>query len=329
MTAVVGAADTQVDPPPGLEVVTAGETMVLGVPPQPGRLRHAPTLELRAGGAESNLAIALSRLGHRVGWVSRLGVDEPGQLVLNRIRAEGVDTSRVGLDQDLATGLYLRENLHGEPRAYYYRKGSAASEMAPGTIDVEYLDEVRVLHLTGVTPALSKSCADFVLWAAQEARSRRVKVSYDVNYRSKLWSAEEALRFTERLLPAVDLLFVGDEESYALWYREDDKLLPELSALGPAEVVLKRGAQGSTAYVAGEYLHQEAFPVTELDPIGAGDAFAAGYLSGELLQAAPDERLRLASALGAYSVMTVGDYEGLPDQSELFAFLSGEKRLGR
>lgn len=312
-----------------LEVVTAGETMVLGVPPQPGRLRHAPSLDLRVGGAESNLAIALSRLGHRVGWVSRLGTDEPGQLVLNRIRAEGVDTGQVRLDRDLPTGLYLRENLHGDARSYYYRKGSAASGMVPGTMDPEYLDEVRVLHLTGVTPALSKSCAEFVLWAAEEARSRGVKVSYDVNYRSKLWPAEEALRFTEKILPTVDLLFASDEEACALWNRGDDKLPRELSTLGPTEVVLKRGAQGSTAFVAGEYLYQEAFPVTELDPIGAGDAFAAGYLAGELLQAEPPERLRLASALGAYSVMTVGDYEGLPDAEELNAFLVGKRALGR
>lgn len=319
----------QTSPETGPEVVTAGESMVLGVPPQPGRLRHAPSLELRTGGAESNLAIALSRLGHTVGWVSRLGADEPGQLVLNRIRAEGVDTSRVGLDKHLPTGLYLRENLHGDTRAYYYRRGSAASGMAPGEVDLGYLDGARALHLTGVTPALSESCAEFVLWAAGEARSRGIKVSYDINYRSKLWSAGEALRFTEKVIPTVDLLFIGDEEAYALWGREDDKLPRELSALGPAEVVLKKGAQGSMAYVAGEYLHQEAFPVTELDPIGAGDAFAAGYLAGELMRADPDERLRLASALGAYSVMTVGDYEGLPDADELDAFLSGERRLGR
>lgn len=314
---------------PKLEVVTAGESMVLGVPTQPGRLRHAPTLELRTGGAESNVAIALSRLGHTVGWVSRLGADEPGRLVLNRIKAEGVDTSHVGFDKNLPTGLYLRENLHGEARAYYYRKGSAASEMAPGCMDLAYLDKVRILHLSGVTPALSKSCAEFVLWIAEEAKSRSIKVSYDVNYRSKLWTAEEALSFTEKVLPLLDLLFVSDEEASALWEREDDKLTRELSAKGPAEVVLKRGHRVSTAYVAGEYLYQEAFPVTELDPIGAGDAFAAGYLAGHLLQIEPEARLRMASALGAYSVMTAGDYEGLPDTEELKEFISGERKLGR
>src|SRR3712207_5564585 len=185
-------------------VVTAGETMVLGVPARPGRLRHASSLELKIGGAESNLAIALSRLGISAGWVGFLGDDEPGQLVLDRIRGEGVDTSRVRRLRDRPTGLYLREQVGAAVRVYYYRRGSAASAMAPGALDPDYLEGARFLHLTGITPALSADCRDFVLWAAREGASR---VSFDVNYRSKLWSPEEAKAFAEKLLPHVDLFF--------------------------------------------------------------------------------------------------------------------------
>src|ERR671927_1009605 len=119
-------------------VVTAGEAMVLGVPTRPGRLRHAPSLELKIGGAESNLAIALSRLGVPAGWVGHLGDDEPGQLVLDRIRGEGVETSRVRRLGGHPTGLYLREQVGQEARGYYYRQGSAASTMGPGAFDPEY-----------------------------------------------------------------------------------------------------------------------------------------------------------------------------------------------
>jgi len=307
-------------------VVTGGETMVLGVPPQPGRLRHASGLELKIAGAESNLAIALSRLGISAGWVGLLGDDEPGQLVLDRIRGEGVDTSRVRRLGDHPTGLYLRERIGPATRVYYYRKGSAASTLAPGAFDPEYLEGAEFLHLTGITPALSATCRDFVLWAAREGGTR---VSFDVNYRSKLWGPEKASSFVEELLPDLDLLFFGDDEARALWGRDDESLVRELAASGPREVVLKRGEEGSLALIDGRIITQLAFPVEEVDPVGAGDAFDAGYLAGHLWGMDPEERLRVANAMGAMSVATLGDYEGLPEKEELRAFLEGRKALGR
>src|SRR3712207_3674011 len=224
-------------------VVTAGETMVLRVPARPGRLRHASRLELRSGGAESNLAIALSRLGLSAGWMSLVGYDGPGRLVLDRIRGEGVDTSAVRRVPDHPTGLYLREQVGQETRVYYYRGGSAASTMSEDTFDPQYLRGAEFLHLTGITPALSATCRDFVLWAAREASEGGTRVSFDVNYRSKLWSAGEARAFAERMMPYVDLLLIGDEEASALGGREDEDFVRELAASGPREVVLKRGGE--------------------------------------------------------------------------------------
>ena len=320
---------TEWEPAGGLEVVTAGETMVLGVPSRPGRLRHACALELKIGGAESNLAIGLSRLGLMAGWAGFLGDDEPGQLVLDRIRAEGVDTSRVRRLGDRPTGLYLRERVGAETRVYYYRRGSAASAMSAGAFDGAYLRGARFLHLTGITPALSEDCRAFTLWAAREARASGTRVCFDVNYRSKLWGAGEARAFAEEILPEVDLLLVGDEEASALWDRDDEGFLRELASGGPEEVVLKRGEAGSLAFVGGEILHHPAFEVEEIDPVGAGDAFAAGYLAGHLWDLPAGERLRVANAMGAMSVATLGDYEGLPDEDELRALLRGERSLGR
>jgi 2-dehydro-3-deoxygluconokinase len=310
-------------------VITAGETMVLGVPARPGRLRHAASLELKVGGAESNVAIALSRLRISAGWVSFLGDDEPGQLVLDRVRGEGVDTSQVRRLQDHPTGLYLREQVGAATRVYYYRRDSAASAMAEDAFDAGYLEGAEFLHLTGITPALSEECRRFVLWVAEEAGESGTQLSFDVNFRSKLWSPEEARAFAEELLPRVDLFFVGDEEARALWGRDDEEFLQELAGMGPQEVVLKRGKEGSVVVVGGEVLEQAAFPVEEVDPVGAGDAFVAGYLAGHLWDLEAEERLRVANAMGALSVATLGDYEGLPDSEELRAFLEGRKALGR
>lgn len=307
-------------------VVTVGETMVLGVPARPGRLRHAASLELKIGGAESNLAIALCRLGLSAGWMSLLGDDEPGQLVLDRIRGEGVDTSRVQRVPGLPTGLYLRERVGPDTRVYYYRRDSAASTIAPETFGTDYFEAAEFLHLTGITPALSEECRIFTLWAAREGGTR---ISFDVNYRSRLWSPEEARVFVEEILPSVDILFVGDDEARALWERDDEGLVRELAAAGPSEVVLKRGKEGSLALVEGSVITQPAFRVEEVDPVGAGDAFDAGYLAGHLWGLSPEERLRAANAMGALSVATLGDYEGLPDREELWAFIEGRKALGR
>lgn len=304
--------------------------MVLGVPPRPGRLRHVSNLELKIGGAESNLAIALSRLGLSAGWASYLGDDEPGQLVLDRIRAEGVDTSQVHRVRGHPTGLYLREQVGTDVRVYYYRRGSAASTMPPKAFEADYLSGAKFVHLTGITPALSEGSRAFVLWAVREAHDASgARVSFDVNYRSKLWEAEEARGFVEEILPHVHLLFAGDEETRALWGRDDEGLARELARRGPEEVIIKKGRSGSLALVEDEVLEHTAFPVIEVDPVGAGDAFDAGYLAGHLWGLPPGERLRVANAMGAMSVATLGDYEGLPDEDELRAFLGGEKSLGR
>ena len=303
--------------------------MVLGVPVVSGRLRHAHTLELKIGGAESNVAIALSRLGITTGWVSCLSSDELGQLVLDRVRGEGVDTSRVRRVQHPPTGLYLREKIGRETRVYYYREGSAACEMAPSSFDLDYLEGAEFLHLTGITPALSESCRSFTLWAAEQAHENGVRVSFDVNFRSKVWLAEEARRFVEEILPLIDVLFVGDEEAHALWRQDDERLLRELSGAGSPEVVLKHGEEGSLVLLGNETFEQPAFSVDEVDPVGAGDSFVAGYLAGYLWKMDAKDRLRTANAMGAYSAMSLGDYEGLPDQEELETFLGGKKALGR
>jgi 2-dehydro-3-deoxygluconokinase len=311
-------------------VVSIGESMLLVVPPAPGRLRHAPSALLKVGGAESNVAIALARLGIPSGWAGLLGDDEPGHLVLDRIRAEGVDVRAARRVVGRPTGLYLREEVAGQVRVYYYRAGSAASTLAPGALDLDCLDGARFLHLTGVTPALSADCADFVADAAQDAHRRGLRVSFDVNYRSRLWPPAQARAAVESLLPHVDLLFLSAEEAEALWgWEDEEKGVRRLAEAGPQEVVLKRGAHGASLWIGDDRWDAPPFAVTQVDPIGAGDAFAAGYLAGVLRGAGNDERLRLANAMGALCVTTLGDYEGLPSAEELAHFMSDTTQLGR
>jgi len=310
-------------------VVTAGETMVLVVPTSPGRLRHASDVTLSIGGAESNVAIGLSRLGIPATWVSLLGEDELAELVLHRVRAEGVDASVVRRVPDRPTGLYLREEVAGALRVYYYRRGSAASTLAPGAFDPSILDGAAFLHLTGITGALSPESAEFLTWAAATARAAGVRVSYDVNYRSRLWEPAAARAVTEALLPQVDVLLVGDEEAQALWGWDEAACLERFADAGPREVVVKLGARGCAAVVDGERHTSPGFPVRQVDPIGAGDAFAAGYLAATLWRRPPQERLRTANAMGAFSVQNLGDYEGLPSRRELTAFLDRTVDLGR
>jgi 2-dehydro-3-deoxygluconokinase len=310
-------------------VITAGESMALLVPPAPGRLRHATSLSLSVGGAESNVAIGLARLGIPAAWISVLGDDELGELVLHRLRAEGVDTGAVKRIPDRPTGLYLREEVAGRLRVYYYRSGSAAATLSPAAFDPSILHGAAFLHLTGITGALSAECADFVPWAARAARDAGVLVSYDVNYRSRLWPPPAARAATEALLPFVDVLFLGDEEATALWGWEADAALDHLSEAGPRELILKLGAKGCAALVDGERLTSPGFSARQLDPIGAGDAFAAGYLAATLWGWPPEKRLRTANAMGALCVQNLGDYEGLPSRRELTAFLEQTPDLGR
>jgi 2-dehydro-3-deoxygluconokinase len=303
--------------------------MVLVVPSAPGRLRHATNLSLSIGGAESNVAIGLARLGIPASWVSALGDDELGELVLNRLRAEGVDTTAVRRVRDRPTGLYLREEVAGSTRVYYYRRGSAASTLSPGEFEPAVLEGADFLHLTGITAALSPEGADFVPWAAKAARAAGVRVSYDVNYRSKLWEPAAARAATEAVLPYVDVLLLGDEEAAALWGWDEETCLTRLSDSGPTEVVLKLGARGCAAVVDGERLTSAGFQLQQVDPIGAGDAFAAGYLAATLWGWDPGQRLRASNAMGGLCVLNLGDYEGLPSRRELTAFLDQTVNPGR
>ncbi len=314
------------------EMVTLGETMVLFTPRATGPLRYVTQFDRTIGGAESNVAIGLARLGHSTGWVSRLGNDEFGRYVLSFIRGEGVDTSRVITDATAPTAVYFKERREeGENRVFYYRKGSAASRMQPEDLDAEYIQNARILHVTGITPALGENCKETLIHAMAIARAAGVAVSLDPNIRLKLWNATAARETLLELIPEVDILLPGREEAeLLLGPGTPEEHAHQFLALGVKQVVLKLGPEGSLVASAQGMERVPGFRVKRVvDPIGAGDGFAAGYLAGWLRGWSPVECARIANACGALATQVTGDIEGLPSMDEVRLYMEGTQAVTR
>lgn len=314
------------------EVVTLGETMVMFSPDQNGALRYVHSFRKRFAGAESNVAIGLVRLGHSCGWISKVGDDEFGRFVLREVRAEGVEVSQVKFHESAPTGIMFKEISEGrDTRVYYYRKDSAASRMVPGDLDAAYIAGARVLHVTGITPALSATCMETLMQALVLARSHGGTVSFDPNIRLKLWSREEATLVIKNILPYVDIALPGMEEGEILFHKKDpDEVIDAFLESGAKTVALKLGAEGCIVADASRRCRMDAYKVEKaVDPIGAGDAFAAGFLAAYLEGGSLEECGKMANAMGAYAVTTAGDIEGLPQRNELEAFMRKEAITAR
>ena len=198
-----------------LDVVTLGETMILLVPKQVGQLRYAHQFDKYIAGAESNTAVGLSRVGHQVGWISRVGDDEFGHSILTFLRGEKVDVSQVALDKEVPTGVFFKERRRtGSTRVFYYRAGSAASRMRPADLKADYIRQAKILHVTGITPALSESGKQTLHAAIDIANGAGIPVAFDPNVRFKLWSAESAKKAFVDILPKVQIVLTSLEEAY-------------------------------------------------------------------------------------------------------------------
>lgn len=305
--------------PPPVDVVTLGETMALAASTDAAGLALASTLTLTSAGAESNVAIGMSRLGHRVAWVGRVGSDVLGDRVLRDLRAESVVTLATR-EEDTNTGLMVKESRGPRgTQVLYYRRGSAGSRLGPEDVPEQLIQLASVLHVSGVTPALSPSARAAVEKAVEVAREGGTLVSFDVNYRSRLWPTAEAETALRVILEQCDVLFAGAEEArlFCPPNTAEEDLPTVLSGYGPKEVLLKLGARGAAACVDGAPYVVAPHPVTVVDPVGAGDAFVAGYLSARLRGASVQERLRLAAYVGACACTTGGDWDGFPFSHEL------------
>jgi 2-dehydro-3-deoxygluconokinase len=299
-------------------VVTLGETMGLFRATSVGSLAHVSDFTLGIGGAESNVAIALARLGTPARWIGRVGADSIGRRVLRELRAEGLDVIGI-VDSSAPTGIMVKEQRTNDAtRVQYYRAGSAGSRLTEDDLAQADIAHAALLHVTGITPALSDSAHAAVLAAIATAQNAGVPVSFDVNHRSSLWSRDAASTYRD-LASRANIVFAGEDEARILFPNAatPSELAKAIAELGPSQVLIKRGAAGCVALVDKVNYVREAIPVRAVDTVGAGDAFVAGYLA-ELLAGLPvAARLTTAVILGAFACLNSGDWEGFPMREEL------------
>lgn len=304
---------------PTLDVLTVGESLGLFVTRRIGPLSLAHEADIRVGGAESNFAIACSRLGTRVGWVGRVGNDGIGQAVVRTLLAEGVHVT-VQRDRDRPTGVMVKERRTSvHQRVTYYRSGSAASVTLSSDVPDDLLRSARVLHLTGITSALSTTARDAVRDLVVRARRDAIIVSYDLNYRAALWSPSAAQEEYRRLLPLVDIVFAGLDEAAIIdpTITDASEAWASLRAMGVRHLVVKDGARGAHSFSAAGTVFREAIPVPVIDTVGAGDAFVAGFLTAMLAGEEVGGSLDRGVRAGAFACMAEGDWEGSPTLTEL------------
>lgn len=300
-----------------MDVLCLGETMALFVPAEDGPPDEVVTWTRTVGGAESNVACHLAALGVPAAWAGAVGDDAFGRAVVSYVAGAGVDVSAVAVDPDRPTGLYIKESDASGSPVRYYRRGSAASGMGPAVLDRLPLAGVRVVHTSGITPALSDSC--LALMRELFAAPRSHLLSFDLNWRPRLWTGRDPA-VLRSLAAAADLVLVGADEAEAVWGvgtpEEIRAFLPE-----PATLVVKHGERGATLVEgAGEPVFQPALRVDVVEPVGAGDAFAAGYLAAALAGWPPRRRLRAGHLQAASALRTHHDV-GTPLPADLVASL--------
>lgn len=308
-------------------VVTIGETMGLFTATAAGS--RAETFRRGIGGAESNVAIGLARLGRASTWIGRLGTDGAADLILRELRAEGVEV-RAAIDPGAPTGLMVKTTpVAGRTRVDYHRAASAGSRLSPDDIDPALVQGASLLHITGITPALSSSAAAAITHAVALATEAGVPVSFDVNHRATLWREREVAAVYRELASAATIVFASpDEASLFVSGASPEQQARAIAGLGASQVIVKLGSDGCLALIDSVEHRVAAVPITPLDTVGAGDAFAAGYLAELLDGASATDRLATAVRAGAFACLGAGDWESLPHRSEL-SLLDGAEPVVR
>jgi 2-dehydro-3-deoxygluconokinase len=307
-------------------VLCLGETMLMFAPPGHGRIEESRDFRAYVGGSEANVAVGLERLGVHAGWVGKLPRSALGRKVENGIRRYGVDTTGIVWADEGRVGTFYVE-FGAEPRptkTIYDRAGSAATTLTADDLDWDYVGGADWLHLTGITPALSATCRRSTPAIVRRARAHGVKVSFDVNYRSMLWSPDEARAAWDAILPHVNVLIATEPDAALLL----DRALPREDALrtlcdryAPDAVVMTCRGDGCVAFDGDQFLHTPTWHPENVHRIGAGDAFDAGLLYG-LVEADLEAGLAYGNAMAALK-FTVPLNLPLIDREDVDALLAG------
>ena len=315
-----------------LDVITIGDAMIAMCPEKKGPIIFSNTFERKMGGAELNVAIGCARLGLNVGWISRLGMDDFGKYILKTARGEGIDVSQVELVEGYGTSVYFREVLaDGASRSFYYRDNSPTETLNIKDIDEEYFKESKILHITGVLPSINEHNRGLILETIEVAKKHNLTISFDPNIRLKMWTKEEARTFINKILPNVDILLVGDEEIEVLLGHSDiNKGIREFQNYGIKTVIVKRGAKGAIGSDGNNTYEVDGIkPRALVDTVGAGDGFAAGFLTSTIKGKSLEESIQFANAVGSIVVGVEGDNEGLPYYDDVLVHMGLSKTIER
>ena len=316
------------------KIVSLGETMGLITSTNVERLASKSTMVAGFGGAEANCAVALARLGNSVSWIGGVGNDDFAEMIKKGLLGEGINV--YAIEKPFPTGLMIKTRPYGDRlNVIYFRKEGAAAHTAPEDIPVDIIKEAELLHFTGISLALSDSSRATSLHALEIARESGAQVSFDMNFRSKLWGESQASKSFRGVVPQVDYLFAGVSEA-ALAIAGDlvpgdcsesevHRLLGALREMGAKEPVIKEGVRGAWAFDGDEIIHLPAKKVEVIDSVGAGDGFAAGYLSARLSNQTVQDALELGVKIGAFACLSSGDWEGYPTSDELESLDTFEK----
>ncbi|HWG23897.1 sugar kinase [Actinospica sp.] len=327
-----------------VDAVCIGETMAVLVPEQPGPLERAEVFRRGVGGAESNVACGLAALGVSTAWISRVGADGFGRLIITQLAERGVESSGVAVDPHRPTGLYVKEIGRsadsafdlgpGSSKLHYYRSDSAASALDPKSLDepraAALLNEARLVHLTGITAALGyragRDGGRRLVEAVLDRRRPGQLVSFDLNWRPGLWTRlgsdldHKPAAILAELANRADVVLLGADEAEAVFGTDDPQRLRALLP-GPRVLVVKDSGHHVTAFDDEGVVTEPALAVDVVEPIGAGDAFAAGYLTGLLRGYDQRRRLRLGHVCAASVLMVDGDHCSPPSPDLLSALL--------
>lgn len=306
-------------------VMLVGEPMGLFIAQSEGALEQVTGYSLAVAGAEFNVSVGLARLEHSVTYLTRLGNDPFGKLIVNVLGRNKIGSEFVRYSDDRATGFMLKSRVNvGDPEIFYFRKNSAASTLSKEDVDAVDFGNYRFLHLTGILPALTPTTREATFYLIERARENGLTISFDPNLRPQLWeSREKMIEVVNALAAKADLVFPGEAEGEILCgSREADKISDFYLALGAKAVITKVGSKGAYVATAVERTLVPGFEVKEVvDTVGAGDGFAAGTISALMEGKGLKEAVLRGNAVGAIQVMSRGDNDGLPSREALAEFM--------
>ena len=311
-------------------ILTAGEPMGLFIAQEEDKLENVKHFSTSVAGAEFNVAVGLTRLGHKAGYLTKVGDDPFGRQIIHCMNENGIDTSLTQIDPANRTGFMLKSKTSaGDPDIYYYRAGSAASHITPDDVKGLDLTQWDAIHLSGILPATSETALATTYTLMEMAKKAGIPIFFDPNLRPQLWpSKEKMVAEINKMAAQADYVLPGDNEGLTLCGSKDPDVIGKFYLdLGAKVVIVKTGAKGAMTYTKDGSFATRAYPPKKIvDTVGAGDGFAAGVESAVMEGLSLEQAVQRGSAIGTIQIQHVSDNEGLPTREELERFMGSNKQ---